>query len=102
MSFITPCPYQETGMVADPQDGADNVVDKDVTLQGPVCRPLEAAIGISRNPEILPDQHAITIRRLIEVVGLAESSSPDPHHIDICIPAKVKFLVISDGVAVEH
>ncbi len=55
MAFVAAGPDQQAGMIPDPIDRANDIVDKDMRLQRPVGRALESAIGITCDPEILPN-----------------------------------------------
>ena len=89
-------------MVTDAVDGADDVVDKNGGLQGPVGRTFESAIGVAGDPEVLPDEQAITVGQFIEIIGLAEAAAPDADHVDIGIAAETQLIVVALTVPVEH
>src|SRR5580692_3745599 len=89
-------------MVSDAIDRADDIVDKNSRLEGPVCRPFESAIGVAGYPEVLPDEQAISVCQLIEVVGLAEAAPPDADHVDVGISAEPQLIIVALTITVEH
>src|SRR5260370_15465011 len=102
MSFIAARPDKQAGVIPDTIDGADDIVDKDGRLQGPIRRAFESAVGVTRDPEVLPDQQAITVGQFVEVIRLPKAAAPDADQVDIGISTKPQFIVISLIVSVEH
>ena len=70
--------------------------------QGPIGRPLEFALRVSRHPEVLPHHKSISVGQGIEVIGLPDPAAPDAHEVDIRIPAQVEFIIVARRIAVQQ
>ena len=89
-------------MVADAIDGVYDIIDKNGRLDGPVGRPFKSAVGVAGDPEVLPDEQAVSVGQLVEIVGLAEAAAPDADEIDVGIAAETKLIVVALTVPVQH